>query len=359
MNDLKLHETALRLHRSSIVIDTHIDTLTHLVWRNPDFSTRLAEGRVDIPRLREGGVGAGYFAVWNDEGTPDPEALKYTLRSLDIAHEIAARHSRNLEIALTARDVERIHAAGKTAMILTIEGGRVICEDLRVLHVLHRLGVRSITLSWGAATTWMDSWNDEKHGGLTEFGRDVVREMNRLGMIVDVSHASDKAFWQILETSARPVFASHSSCRSLTPTMRNITDEMMAAMARAGGVININFGSGFLTADPAQVHPKRIGPPPPPARDPFDRIGWKSPEPAPHFDRLIAHFEHAIKVAGADHVGIGSDFDGVKSVPQGMEDIGQLPRVTSALLARKHGEHTVRKLLGENNLRLLREVVGE
>ncbi|MBI4220256.1 MAG: membrane dipeptidase [Chloroflexi bacterium] len=351
-------ERALRLHRSSIVIDTHIDTLTHLVWRKPDFSTRLGEGRVDIPKLRDGGVSCAFFAVWIDEGTPDAEALKYTLRSLDVAHETAAHYSKDLEIALTAADVERIRAAGKIAMVLTIEGGRVICDDLHVLHALQRLGVRSITLSWGAATSWMDSWNEEKHGGLTDFGKDVVREMNRLGMIIDVSHASDRAFWQTLETSEKPVFASHSSCRSLTPTMRNMTDEMIAAMAKAGGVININFGSGFLTADPAQVHPKRIGPPPPAPRDPFDRIGWKSPEPAPQFERLMAHFEHAIAVAGEDHVGIGSDYDGVKSVPQGMDDIGQLPRITEALLDRKHSESVVRKVLGENNLRLLRDVIG-
>jgi len=219
--------------------------------------------------------------------------------------------------------------------------------------------VRSITLAWGAATSWMDSWNEEKHGGLTSFGRDVVVEMNGLGMLVDVSHASDGAFWQILETSSRPVFASHSSCRALTPTMRNMTDDMMRAMAERGGVVNINFGSGFLTADPEQVHPKRFGPHPPPARDQFDKVGWKSPAPGVPFERLVAHFEHAIGVVGAAHVGIGSDYDGVKSVPQGMEDISTLPKVSEALLERGHSEADVRAVLGENNLRLLREVIGK
>lgn len=346
------------LHRSSLVVDTHIDTLTHLVARAPDFSKVLEAGRVDIPRLRAGGVGAAYFAIWIDEGTPDAEALKYTLHSLDVIHETARRHSDDLEIALTAGDVDRIHRAGKVAVVITIEGGRVVCHDLRVLRVLHALGVRSITLAWGAATSWMDSWNDEKHGGLTAFGRDVVAEMNHLGMLVDVSHASDRAFWQILDVSTKPVFASHSSCRALTPTMRNMTDDMMRAMAEKGGVVNINFGSGFLTAEPEQVHPKRFGPRQPPPRDQFDKVGWKSPAPGVPFARLIAHFEHAIDVVGADHVGIGSDFDGVKSVPQAMDDISRLPAITGALLKRGRSESEIRKVLGENNLRVLRAVVG-
>lgn len=347
-----------RLHHDALVIDTHIDTLTHLVARNPDFSSRLEDGRVDIPRLREGGVGAAYFAIWIDEGTADAEALKYTLHSIDVIRETAARHSADMEIALAAADVERIHAAGKIAVVITIEGGRVICSDLRVLRMLHALGVRSVTLAWGAATSWMDSWNDARHGGLTDFGRDVVREMNRLGVLIDVSHASDAAFWQILEVSSRPVFASHSSCRNLTPTMRNLTDDMMRAMAEKGGVVNINFGTGFLTDDPRKVHPKRFGPRQPPPRDLFDKVGWKSLAPGAPFDRLIAHFEHAIQVVGAAHVGIGSDFDGVKSVPQGMDDISKLPAITQALLARGHSETDVRKVLGENNLRVLREVIG-
>jgi membrane dipeptidase len=348
----------MSVHRSSLVVDTHIDTLTHLVARSPDFSSRLDAGRVDIPRLREGGVGAAYFAIWIDEGTPDAEALTYTLHSLDVMHETAAKYPSALEIALTAGDVERIHASGKTAIVITIEGGRVICHDLRVLRALHSLGVRSLTLAWGAATTWMDSWNEEKHGGLTSFGRDVVVEMNRLGMLVDVSHASDRAFWQILETSQRPVFASHSSCRALTPTMRNMTDDMMRAMAERGGVVNVNFGSGFLTAVPEQVHPARFGPPQPPPRDLFDRVGWKLPAPGVPFERLLVHFEHAIRMAGSGHVGIGSDFDGVKSVPQGMEDISKLPAITEALLMRGHAEATVRNVLGMNNVRLLRDVIG-
>jgi membrane dipeptidase len=350
---------AARLHRESLVIDTHIDTLTHLVARNPDFSSNLKDGRVDIPRLRAGGVGAAYFAVWIDEGTADAEALKYTLHSIDVMHETASRHSTDMEIALTAEDVERIHAEGKIAVVITIEGGRVICNDLRVLRTLHALGVRSITLAWGAATSWMDSWNDAKHGGLTGFGRDVVREMNGLGMLIDVSHASDAAFWQILEVSSKPVFASHSSCRSLTPTLRNMTDDMMKAMAEKGGVVNINFGTGFLTDDPMQVHPKRFGPRQPPPRDLFDKVGWKSPAPGAPFDRLVAHFERAIEVAGAAHVGIGSDFDGVKSAPQGMEDISKLPAITKALLERGHSGPDVRGVLGDNNLRVLRDVIGE
>lgn len=172
---------AARVHHSALVIDTHIDTLTHIVARSPDFSTVLSDGRVDIPRLRKGGVGAAYFAVWIDEGTPDTEALKYTLRSIEAMHEAVAVYSSDLEVALTGADITRIHAAGKVAVVITIEGGRVICDDLRVLGALQRLGVRSITLAWGAATTWMDSWNQEKHGGLTGFGRDVVHRDERPG----------------------------------------------------------------------------------------------------------------------------------------------------------------------------------
>ncbi len=346
------------LHRTSLVVDTHVDTATHLLWRWPDFSQRLEEGHLDIPRLREGGVDAVMFAVWIDEGFSNEAALKLCLRGIDTIHRAIDTYSDDLAFARTAADVTAAHEAGKIAILITIEGGRVICDDLGILRMLESLGVCSITLAWGAATAWVDAHNHQRHGGLTDFGRDVVREMQRLNMLVDISHLSDPAFWDVIEVAERPVFASHSSCHALQPHTRNMKDDMIEALAKNGGVMNINFFGGFIGANPETGHVEPTLRKPPVYRDPFDRIAYMVPEPGPPLSRLIDHYNHAIKLAGAEHVGIGSDFDGVTQLPQGMEDASNLPSLTAGLLEAGHSEHDVTQILGANNLRLFEQTLS-
>jgi membrane dipeptidase len=260
-------------------------------------------------------------------------------------------------MALNAADVERIQAAGKIAVVITIEGGRAIDHDLGVLRMFHRLGVRSITLAWSAATTWIDSHNEHKHGGLTEFGRDVVREMQALGMVVDISHVSDQAFYEVLDVAERPVFASHSSCRALWDNSRNMTDDMIRELAGQGGVINVNFVANFIGGDESTGYVPATKIRPEDARDPFDLLVKASPDPGPPLSRVIDHITHAIAVAGPEHVGIGSDFDGTSQLPQGLDDVSKLPLVTAGLLQAGHAEETVAQVLGLNNLRLFKQTM--
>jgi membrane dipeptidase len=348
---------AARLHRESLVIDTHIDTATHLLYRDPGFGGRLSEGHVDIPRMREGGVGAAFFAVWIDEVHDEEAAFKHAVRGVDVIRRTVDKHPGDLALALNAADIETARSQGKIAVLISIEGGRAIADDLACLRALHNFGVRSITLAWYKSTNWCDSHNDGRHGRLTPFGRDVVREMNRLGMLVDISHVSDATFWDVLEVSNKPVFASHSCCRSLCEHTRNMTDEMVTALGAKGGVMNVTFVSGFVAGPPGSSFKSPVIPPREELRDPFDYIAWPCPDPGPPFETLMAQFNHAIELAGPDHVGIGSDYDGMTQTPVGVEDISKLPRVTEGLLASGHSEADVRKVLGGNNLQLFRETL--
>jgi membrane dipeptidase len=343
-------EQTQRVHESAIVIDTHIDTITHLLWHDHEFNERLTDARVDIPLLREGGIDAAFFAIWVDDKY---EALRYTLRGIDVMFRTIDKYPDDLVIALTTADVEQAKREDKVAVLLSIEGGRALSDDLGVLRQLYKLGIRSTTLCWGDATSWIDSCNDEPHGGLTDFGRDIVAEMNQVGMIPDISHVSDKAFYDVLEASSRPIFASHSSCRALTPARRNMTDAMITALAQKNGVININSGAGFVTREPADAHLANLRDWDDQEYDGWGRIGIASGEGGPPID----HFEHAMELVGAEHVGIGTDFDGVKSLPVGMDHIGMMPIVTDLLLKRGRSEAEVNEVLGASNIRLFREAM--
>ncbi len=343
-------EQTQRVHESAIVIDTHIDTITHLLWHDHEFNERLTDARVDIPLLREGGIDAAFFAIWVDDKY---EALRYTLRGIDVMFRTIDKYPDDLVIALTTADVEQAKREDKVAVLLSIEGGRALSDDLGVLRQLYKLGIRSTTLCWGDATSWIDSCNDEPHGGLTDFGRDIVAEMNQVGMIPDISHVSDKAFYDVLEASSRPIFASHSSCRALTPARRNMTDAMITALAQKNGVININSGAGFVTREPADAHLANLRDWDDQDYDGWGRIGIASGEVGPPID----HFEHAMELVGAEHVGIGTDFDGVKSLPVGMDHIGMMPIVTDLLLKRGRSEAEVNEVLGASNIRLFREAM--
>jgi membrane dipeptidase len=364
-------ERARRIHASLIGIDSHIDTLQRVLNGGEDISRRTGRGHVDLPRLKDAGMVAPYFALWVPTFYKGSEAVRRTLQLRDAMQSVLDAHPDQIELATTAADVERIAGAGRIAAVLTLEGGHQIADDLGVLRMYHRLGIRSMTLTHFRHNNWADASTDRPvHDGLTDFGRQVVREMNRLGMIVDISHVSDKTFYDTLAVTTKPVIASHSSCRALSDVPRNMTDDMIRALARNGGVIGINFGAGFVSAKDAAALRQRIGAAV--ATEP-DLVGHDLDEfartdylkeygemkpSAATLDDAVAHIVHAVKIAGVDHVGIGSDWDGINTVPAGLEDVSKMPALTAALLQRGFSDEDVRKILGGNHLRVLREVTG-
>jgi membrane dipeptidase len=263
---------------------------------------------------------------------------------IDALLEQIRRHPDRLELALRADDIRRIAAAGRIAALMGLEGGHAIENDLANLREFYARGVRYMTLTWSNTNDWADSSGDEvRHGGLTDFGREVVREMNRLGMLVDVSHVSDDTFWDALEVSTKPVIASHSSARALVDVPRNMSDEMLRAVGENGGVVMVNFGGNFI--DPGKAGMGHIL---------WDTVVHFGPSPVP-LARLLDQIEHVTQVAGVDHVGLGSDFDGTLFMPEGVSDVSGFPAITAGLVERGWSEADVRKLLGENTLRVLDE----
>ncbi len=363
---------ARRINQQAIGIDTHIDTLQRVLIENADIGRRLSKGHVDIPRLKEGGMHAPFFALWVPTYFKGAEAVRRTLDLRDAMQRVLDAYPGEIELATTASDIERIVASGKIAAFLTIEGGHQIDNDLAVLRMYYRLGIRSMTLTHFRNNDWADSSTDApKHNGLTDFGKQVIREMNRLGMIVDVSHVSDKTFYDTLSVTTKPVIASHSACRALSDVPRNMTDDMLRALARNGGVVGINFGSGFLAQKSAEALKKSISTLAAAepnltgkalddyAREQYMKDFQSGPtEPPASLDDLVANIDHVVKVAGIDHVGIGTDYDGVSSVPAGLEDVSHMPTLTAALLKRGYSEADIKKILGANFLRVIREVIG-
>jgi len=361
----------LPLQAQTIGIDSHIDTIQRVLMDNEDLGQRAAHGHADLPRLREGGTNAPFFSLWVPTYYKGSEAVRRTLDLRDAMQRVLDAHPDQIELALNASDVERITRAKKIAAILSVEGGHQIDDDLAVLRMYYRLGVRSMTLTHFRNNDWADSSTDKPlHNGLTDFGKQVVREMNRLGMIVDISHVSDKTFYDTLAVTTKPVIASHSSCRALSEVPRNMTDDMIRALAKNGGVIAINFGEGFLNQKDAEllmkavksvyIEPTLTGK----ALDDYSAKQFKEEmvRPATSFatlDDAVAHIDHAVKIAGIDHVGIGSDFDGISAPPKGLEDISKMPALAAALRKKGYSETDIRKIFGLNTLRVLREVAGK
>jgi len=362
---------ARRIHAEAIGVDSHIDTIQRALNGGEDISNRTAGGHVDLPRLLESGMRAPFFALYVPTYYKGSEAVRRTLQLRDAMQRLLDSHPDQIELALTAADVERIVKAGKISAVLTIESGHAIADDLAALRMFHRLGVRSMTLTHFRNTNWADASTDKpQHNGLSEFGREVVREMNRIGMIVDISHVSDKTFYDALAVATKPVIASHSSCRALVDVPRNMTDDMIRALAKQGGVIGINFGASFLSqkdveasrrgfAARAAIEPNLTGKALDEfaAKDYLDTYSVMKPNQATIED-AVAHIDHVVKLVGADHVGIGSDWDGISAVPAGLEDVSKMPALTSMLLQRGYSEQDVKKILGENFLRVMRQVIG-
>ncbi|MFY9573507.1 MAG: dipeptidase [Blastocatellia bacterium] len=385
-SDAALRARAVKLHRQSIVIDTHNDITSPLVDEGFDLGMRgddpnaKTKTHTDLRRMKAGGLGAEFFAVYVGKefvGRKPEEgggAARRALDVIDVVHEQIRRHPETLETASTAADIRRIANNGKIAALMGIEGGHAIEDSLHALRMFYKLGVRYMTLTHTNTNNWADSEADLKdpkvkhHNGLTDFGRDVVREMNRIGMMADISHVADKTFFDVVEVSRAPIIASHSSCRALANHPRNMSDEMLKAMAKNGGVVMVNFYDGFLDPRKAELalrarsledelkqkypgDPKRV-------QQELDQ--WRAannPGKTP-MSVLMDHIDHIAKVAGIDHVGIGSDFDGVPltGLPEGVEDISKLPNVTYELMKRGYSDGDIKKFLGENLLRVMSQV---
>jgi membrane dipeptidase len=367
-----LKERALKIHQTAIVVDTHADTPQRMLDEDFDLDHRDAEGAIDIPRMKEGGLDATFQSIWVTVQSQGAPAVERALRLIDAVREQARLHPDKLILATTVEDIRQAKRQGKIALLMGLEGGHMINNDLRLLRTYRALGVRYMTLTHGKNTDWADSSTDApSHNGLTDFGKAVVREMNRLGMMVDISHVSDKTFYDAIAVSKAPVIASHSSCRAINSHPRNMSDDMIRALARNGGVMQINFYAGFLNQRYLEEYRKR--------REEFDKrreeIEAKYPDdlkkraeelrrisaenhrslPAVPWTEIVDHIDHVVKLVGVDYVGLGSDFDGA-DMPSGMEDASRLPLLTEELLRRGYSEQDIKKILGGNLLRVMSEV---
>jgi membrane dipeptidase len=358
-----------RVQRSAILIDTHNDVTSNTV-DGLDIGVRQSTGHTDLVRLREGGVGATFFAAFVDaKYVKTNQSAHRTLEMIDtIRHDIADRYPDGVRLALTAGDIAAAHRKRKFAALIGIEGGHAIEDSLRLLRDYYALGVRYMTLTHVNTNNWADSSGDiddpavVHHNGLTPFGRDVVREMNRLGMMADISHVADKTFWDVLEVSTAPPFASHSSCRAVSNIPRNMTDEMIVALAKKGGVVDVNFGCEFVSqksADAGMPFMKRIMAAPGEAERNALLAEYRKATVRATLDDAVAHIDHIVKIAGIGAVGIGSDFDGVECTPIGLDDVSKYPNLTRALLERGYSPDDIRKIYGGNVLRVMRAVEAE
>ena len=367
--DERLWQRALQIHRRAIVIDTHNDVTSAMTNSDFDLSgTPPAPYRTTIARMKEGGLTGEFFSLYiKPVYVQNGGSARRTLDMIDSVYRAVERHPRDLMIATSVADIRRAKRLGKVAALMGIEGGHAIEDSLPTLREFYRLGVRYMTLTWNNTNNWADAGRGEKkHNGLSEFGKEVVREMNRLGMLIDVSHVSDKTMSDALDVSKAPVIASHSSARALSDVPRNIPDDLLKRIAKNGGVVCVNFYTMFVDVktvkDPSDARDAKLKA----EQDAIDEKYKNDPErrsdesfkleaahplPPLPISKLIDHIDHIVKVAGIDHVGIGADFDGATDMPQGAEDVSMLPNITYELLKRGYSERDIRKILGENFLR--------
>jgi membrane dipeptidase len=371
--DEKLWKRALEIHKKAIVVDTHNDITTPMT--NDDYDLGGPPPipyRTSIESMKKGGLTAEFFSLYvKPHYATKGGAARRTLDMIDAVYRAVERHPNDLMLATTAADIRRAKKQGKIAALMGIEGGHAIENSLAALREFHRLGVRYITLTWNNTNDWADAGRGEKkHNGLTDFGKEVVREMNRLGMLVDVSHVADKTMSDALDVSKAPIIASHSSARALSNVPRNIPDDLLKRIAQNGGVVQVNFYSVFVDTDTVSPQsaerdkrlkaqqdvlnvkykddPERLA-------EEGDKLEAANPLPPLSIAKLIDHIDHIVKVAGIDHVGIGADFDGANDMPEGARDVSMLPNITYELLKRGYSEKDIRKILGENLLRVFAE----
>jgi len=382
--DIVVSERAQKLHDSALVVDTHADTPQRFLDEGFDIGSTDPKdpGHISLDKARRGNLGAEFFSIWVEPDTNQGHFARHTFDLIDSVYEQAARHPDRMVMCFSPNDIDRAHKEHKLAALMGIEGGHSIENDIHLLRDYYRLGVRYMTLSWSNTNEWADSSGDiddakvEHHNGLTDFGKQVVLEMNRLGMMVDISHVADKTFWDVMATTKAPVIASHSSARALVDAPRNMTDEMLKAMTTNDGVVQVNFFSGFVDEDYRKANQAQAKDEAAAVQQYVDQMKaqgkpvnyvdedrmereWSAKIPRPPLKSLIDHIDHIAKVAGIDHVGLGSDFDGVSgATPQGIDSAADLPKITQALLDRGYSADDIKKILGGNLMRVFREVQG-
>lgn len=382
-HESSLDDRARSIQESAIVIDTHEDTPQRLLDENYDLGSTNPHDRdfVSLEKARAGNLGAVFFSIWVDAKTDQGHYAKRASDLIDSVYQQAQVHSDRMVMAFSAEDIERAHRKHRLAVLMGIEGGDAIEDDVRLLREFYQLGVRYLTLTHVHTNDWADSSGDVNdssvlhHNGLTDFGRKVVLEMNRIGMIVDISHVSDKTFWDAIAVSKGPLIASHSSARALVDSPRNLSDDMLRAIAKNGGVVNIAFPAAFIdqrfnqeaytqhqrmieAAANYNAKRKTAGQPITLQDTNSFELQWLSENRIPRapLKSLVDHIDHVAKIAGIDHVGLGSDSNGQDFLPAGMNSAADLPKITQALLARGYSANSIRKILGGNMLRVLRDV---
>lgn len=373
--DEALWKKALEIQRKSIVVDTHNDVLSYMTDEDYDLGvSSVGKYHTDLARMRQGGLTAEFFSVYIDRKyATEGGSARRALDMIDYTYRAAERYPNDLMMSYSTADIRKAKKQKKIAALMGIEGGHAIEDSLAALRDFYRLGIRYMTLTHNNTNNWADACCDQaKHNGLSDFGKEVVHEMNRLGMLVDVSHVSDKTMSDVLDVTKAPVIASHSSARALGERPRNIPDDLLRRFAKNGGVVMVNFYPGFIdknVIEASKARDARLKPQMDALKEQYKNDPKKLAEetnkllaanslPATPLSVLVDHFDHIAKVAGVDHVGIGSDFDGVSSLPVGMEDISKLPNLTYELLKRGYSEKDVRKILGENFLRAFAEAEG-
>jgi membrane dipeptidase len=363
--------------RHPIAIDMHADTAQRMVDEGVDINKRLSDGHIDALRMKDGGLDAEFFSVWVEPslyGVRGPKAVNRAEKQIDAILNLFKNHPETWALALTAEDIRRNASSGKLSVLMGLEGGYAIDEKLENVERYYNLGVRYMSPTWSVSTSWAGSSGDAsgQARGLNEFGQQVIREMNRVGMMVDVSHVSDRTFWDITKTSSKPIIASHSNCRAITNVPRNLSDDMLKAVANSGGVVCVVFYSEFVepgwtekrekvdaqiagliqqadrneTGGPAL---RKI------ARDKVRAVEYSKRLPPVPISHLVDHIDHIVKLIGINHVGIGSDYDGVPTTVDGLSDISQLPNLTAELARRGYSASDIEKILGGNMLRVMEQ----
>lgn len=368
-----LTEEALAIHRTAPVIDGHNDLpwamreKDGLTFRSVDLRRPQPAFHTDIPRLRKGGVGVQFWSAWVPVSTAKKgTAVKTTLEQIDVVYRMVERYPDVFEMAGTTRDIDRIRRSGKIASLIGVEGGHSIDNSLEVLRCYYRLGVRYMTLTHSESTDWADSATDKpRSGGLSPFGEDVVREMNRLGMMVDLSHVSPETMKAALRVTKAPVVFSHSSARGVADHPRNVPDDVLPLVKANGGVVMVNFFSGFVVPEGARAMKKMFDvgrefrkqyPDDTRYREAMRQWEKENDYPAGTVHTVVDHIDRVVKLAGIDHVGLGSDFDGVSRLPAQVEDVSCYPYITQELLNRGYAKDDVLKILGGNLMRVFRGV---
>ena len=365
----------LSIHQRAIAIDMHADTAQRLLDEDVDLQQELSDGHFDAVRAKAGNLDAQFFSIWVEPqlfGGGGARAIKRADDQIAIVRALAEKHPETWLLATSAEDIRRAVREGKIAALLGLEGGYAIDERLEYVQRYYDLGVRYMSPAWSVSTSWAGSSGDDvgRTRGLNEFGKSVVREMNRLGMMIDVSHVSDPTFWDIVNTSTAPVIATHSACRAIADVPRNLTDDMIRALAKTGGVVNVIFYPEHLepgwqllkkrvdveidamvreasASEPGSAAQKKI------ARDRVRQREYAKRLPPVNVSRIVDHIDHIVKLVGVDHVGIGSDFDGVQITTSDLATVAELPNLTRELLRRGYSESDVNKILGGNMLRVM------